>query len=80
VFAQAIGIAAGASLLYMLFVTWGPLARAAGRPAEGVLLVSAFVGAVIATAVSVVISATQKTEAVEEATHVSLAGRRVSVR
>jgi len=81
VLAQAISVTAGASMLFLLFVTWGPLARAAGRPAEGVLLVSAFVGAVLATAASIVISATQKTEVADEGgPHVSLGGRRIAVR
>jgi hypothetical protein len=80
VFALAAGVAAGASILFLVFVTWGPLAKAAGRPAEGGLLVAAFVGAVLATAVSVVIGATQKPEPIEDSTSVSLAGRRSPVR
>lgn len=79
-FALAAGIAAGASILFLLFVTWGPLAKAAGRPAEGGLLAAAFVGAVLATAVSVIIGATQKMEPMEDNTSVSLAGRRSPVR
>jgi tRNA A-37 threonylcarbamoyl transferase component Bud32 len=66
VFAQAVGTTAGAAILFMLFITWGPLSKAAGRPAESVLLLSAFVCAVLATAASVVISATSRPEQVEE--------------
>ena len=80
VFAQATGITAGASLLFMLFVTWGPLSRAAGRPAEGVLLVAAFVGLVMATAISVILSATQKPEPIDDAQNTPVAGRRIPVR
>jgi tRNA A-37 threonylcarbamoyl transferase component Bud32 len=79
VFAQAVGIASGASILFMLFITWGPLAKAPGRPAESVLLVAAFVGAVLATAASVVISATQRQDKLEEHGP-TVAGRRVPVR
>jgi tRNA A-37 threonylcarbamoyl transferase component Bud32 len=66
VFAQAMGAVAGSSILFMLFITWGPLAKAPSRPAESVLLLAAFVGAVIATAAGVVISATQRPEPIEE--------------
>ena len=66
VFAQAAGTTAGAAILFMLFVTWGPLAKAAGRPAENVLLLSAFVCAVLATAASVILSATSRPEPIEE--------------
>ena len=59
VFATAVGVAAGAAVLYMTFVTWAPLALAPGRPASNVLLVSAAVGAAIALALGVVISATE---------------------
>jgi tRNA A-37 threonylcarbamoyl transferase component Bud32 len=79
VFAQAVGIASGASVLFMLFITWGPLAKAPARPAETVLLVAAFVGAVLATAASVVISATQRQEQAEEHGP-TVAGRRSPVR
>jgi tRNA A-37 threonylcarbamoyl transferase component Bud32 len=79
VFAQAVGTVAGASLLFMLFVTWGPLAKAPARPAENVLLLAAFVGAVLATAASVVISATQPKEQVEEIAP-PMAARRLPVR
>ena len=79
VFAQAVGTVAGASLLFMLFITWGPLAKAPARPAENVLLLAAFVGAILATAASVVISATQPAEEAEEVAP-PMAARRVPVR
>jgi hypothetical protein len=79
VFAQAMGSLSGATILFMLFITWGPLANAPGRPAQGVLLVAAFVGAVLATAASVVISATQRPETVEEPSP-TVAARRLPVR
>jgi hypothetical protein len=79
VFAQTAGSIAGASILFMLFITWGPLSKAPARPAESVLLLAAFVGAVLATAAGVVIGATQRREPEEEA-GVSVAARRVPVR
>ena len=79
VFAQAAGIAVGAFVMFLLFITWGPLSKAAGRPSDGVLLAAAFVGAVLATAASVVIGATQRPEQPEEAGP-ALAGRRSPVR
>lgn len=78
VFAQAVGAVAGASILFMLFITWGPLASAA-RGSQNAMLVAAFVGAIIATAASVVISATQRPEKVEEAAP-PVAARRLPVR
>jgi len=79
VFAATAGIAAGAAILYMVFVTWAQLANSPGRPAGGVLLVAAFVGATLAVAVSVVISATERPEPSEEPTP-AMAGRHVPVR
>ena len=79
VFAQAVGTAAGASILFMLFITWGPLAKAPAPPAENALLLAAFVGAVISTAASVVISATERPEP-EEEHGTAVAGRRIPVR
>jgi tRNA A-37 threonylcarbamoyl transferase component Bud32 len=76
VFAQAAGIAAGAFVLFLIFITWGPLSKGAGRPADGVLLASAFAAAVLATAASVVIGATQRPELPEEDVP-GLGGRRV---
>jgi hypothetical protein len=68
VFATAVGVAAGAAVLYMTFVTWAPLALAPGRPASNVLLVSAAVGAAIALALGVVISATEHPDGDEDLT------------
>lgn len=79
VFATAAGVAAGASFLYMLFATWAPLSRSAGRPADAVLLVSATVGAVLALALSVVISATE-TPAEEDMPAAPIVAGRVRVR
>ncbi len=79
VLAQAVGAAAGASLLFMIFITWGPLASAPGRSAESVLLVSAFVGTILATAVGVVISATERAERAEDVAP-PVAARRLPVR
>ncbi len=59
VFATAVGVSAGAAILYMTYVTWAPLAFAPGRPASAVLFVSAVVGAVLALAFGVVVSATE---------------------
>jgi hypothetical protein len=79
VFAATAGIASGAAVLYMVFVTWAQLANSPGRPADGVLLVAAFVGATLAVAVSVVISATEKSEPIDEPAP-AMAGRHVAVR
>ena len=59
VFATAIGVTAGAAILYMTYVTWAPLAFAPGRPTTAVLFVSAAVGAVVALALGVIVSATE---------------------
>ena len=81
VFAQAVGTTSGALLLFMIFISWGPLANAPGRQAGSVLLLSAFVGLILATAASVVISATQPRERVpDEFEGVSVAARRSPVR
>jgi hypothetical protein len=66
VFATAVGVTAGAAVLYMTYVTWAPLALSPGRPASSVLLVSAAVGAAIALALGVVISATEHPKREEE--------------
>ncbi|MBU6424404.1 MAG: hypothetical protein KGQ88_10245, partial [Chloroflexi bacterium] len=79
VFAAAVGVAAGAALLYMLFVTWGPLATSPDRPADGVLLASAVVGAVVALGLGVVVSATEPPSD-EEVAPVPIAARRIPVR
>ena len=60
VFATLTGVGAGAAVLYMLFVTWAPLALSPARPSDGILFVAAFTGAVLAIAASVVISATER--------------------
>ena len=77
--AQAVGVVSGAIILFLLFITWGPLENAAGRPAEGVLFASAFVGVAFATACGVVIGATQRPEPEEEPAP-SVAARRLPVR
>ena len=79
VFATALGVAAGAAVLYMLFVTWAPLANSPGRPADGILFIAAFVGATLALATSVVISATERPEAKDEPAP-AMAGRHAVVR
>jgi hypothetical protein len=66
VFATAVGVSAGAAILYMTYVTWSPLAFAPGRPATAVLFVSAVVGAVVALALGVVVSATESPHADDE--------------
>ena len=77
--AQFAGVMAGAGILYLLFVTWGPLDHAAGRPSDSVLLVSAMVGVAFATATGVIIGATQRPE-VEEEPAPTVAARRLPVR
>jgi tRNA A-37 threonylcarbamoyl transferase component Bud32 len=77
--AHAIGVASGAIILFLLFMTWGPLENAAGRPAENVLAVAAFVGLAFALACGVVIGATQRPEADAEPAP-SVAARRLPVR
>jgi tRNA A-37 threonylcarbamoyl transferase component Bud32 len=76
---QAIGIVAGASILYLLFVTWGPLDHAAARPADSVLFVAAMVGVAFATATGVIIGATQR-PAPEDEPAPTVAARRLPVR
>ncbi len=66
VFATAVGVSAGAAVLYMTYVTWAPLALSPERPASSILLVSAAVGAAIALALGVVISATEHPEPDED--------------
>ncbi len=81
VFAAAVGVGSGAALLYMLFVTWGPLATSHGRPADAVLLLSAAVGSIVALALGIVVGATEQpdpADAEEEAPPV--AARRIPVR
>ncbi|HKY49668.1 MAG TPA: serine/threonine-protein kinase [Candidatus Limnocylindria bacterium] len=78
-FAQAVGVVSGAVILFLLFITWGPLDNAAGRPADGVLFVAAMVGVAFATALGVVIGATQRPEPEEEQAP-AMAARRLPVR
>ncbi|MGH2377477.1 MAG: serine/threonine-protein kinase [Candidatus Limnocylindria bacterium] len=80
VFATAVGVSAGAAVLYMLFVTWAPLATSPGRPDEAVLFVAAAVGAVLGLAFGVVISATESPEPTEDAPLPPLSGGRIPVR
>ncbi len=79
IFAAATGVSSGAAVLYMLFVTWAPLALSGGRPADGLLFIAALTGAVLATAASVVISATERPEEEDEPLP-AMAGRHISVR
>jgi hypothetical protein len=79
VFATTLGVVTGSAVLYMLFVTWAPLATSPGRPADGILFVAAFVGAILAIATSVVISATQQPEPDDEPAP-AMAGRHMVVR
>ena len=79
VFATTLGITAGASVLYMLFVSWAPLALSPGRPADGLLFIAALVGLTLAVATSVVISATERPERDEEPLP-AMAGRHALVR
>lgn len=79
VFATTIGVLAGAAVLYMLFVTWMPLASSPGRPTDGLLFVSALTGALLAIAMGVVISATERPEEQEEVLP-AMAGRHSPVR
>ena len=78
--AQFAGVMAGAGILYLLFVTWGPLDHAAGRPSDSILLVSAMVGVAFATATGVIIGATQRPEVEDEPPAPPVAARRLPVR
>lgn len=79
VFATAVGVVSGAGFLYMLFITTAPLALAPGRLAEDTLFLTAAVGAVLALAFGVVISATERPEAEVEPLP-TMAGRHIPVR
>ncbi len=79
IFATFTGVGTGAAVLYMLFVTWAPLSGSPGRPSDGILFVSAFTGAVLAIAASVVISATEQPETEDEPLP-AMAGRHATVR
>jgi tRNA A-37 threonylcarbamoyl transferase component Bud32 len=76
---QAVGILAGATILYLLFITWGPLDHAAGRPSDSVLFGSALVGVAFATATGVLIGATQRPDPEDEPAP-TVAARRLPVR
>lgn len=78
-FANTIGVIAGAAVLYMLFAATAPLAGATGRSADSVLFLSAGVGAILAIAVGVVISATERPETEDEGSP-SMSGRRLAIR
>lgn len=82
VLATALGVGAGATLLYMIFLAAGPLAAAPGRIADDVLFLSALTGALLALAIGVVISATEPHDVDEhEATILAgLGGGRLPVR
>jgi tRNA A-37 threonylcarbamoyl transferase component Bud32 len=77
--AQFVGVMCGGAILYLLFITWGPLDHAAARPADSVLLIAAMVGVAFATALGVVIGATER-PAPEEEHAPSVAARRLPVR
>lgn len=62
----AMGIGAGAAVLYMLFASWAPLALGMGRHSDGVLLSAAVVGAAIALPLAVILAATAPLEADDE--------------
>ena len=79
IFATFTGVGAGAAVLYMLFVTWAPLSASPGRPADGILFVSAFTGAALAIAASIVISATERPDEADEPLP-AMAGRHATVR
>jgi tRNA A-37 threonylcarbamoyl transferase component Bud32 len=79
VFATLTGVGGGAALLYMLFVTWGPLAASPGRLSDGILFVSAFTSAVLAIAASIIVSATEPAEEDNEPLP-AMAGRHIAVR
>jgi len=75
VFATALGVASGAMLLYLLFVTVAPLAQAPGRVADDVLFLSAMTGALLALAAGVVIGATEPAQPPEAEPSTPLAGK-----
>jgi tRNA A-37 threonylcarbamoyl transferase component Bud32 len=79
VFAAAAGIVSGAAVLYMLFVSWAPLANSPARPADGILFIAAFVGTTLAIATGVVINATEVPEPDDEPLP-AMAGRHAVVR
>ena len=64
--ATALGVFAGALLLYGTFVTWSALARAPDQLADRVLFFSAMTGALLALAATGLIGATRPLEPVSE--------------
>ncbi|TMC72136.1 MAG: hypothetical protein E6J13_05635 [Chloroflexi bacterium] len=79
VMAAGAGLVAGAAILYMLSVSLSMLDNAPDRPANGVLLLSALTGAILALALSIIIGATEKPEP-EAAESIPLSARRLPVR
>src|SRR3989475_1955952 len=79
VMAAGAGVAAGGGILYMMAVTLSMLDNAPDRPTNGVLLLSAVTGAILALALGIIIGATEKPEP-EAPESISLAARRMPVR
>ena len=79
VFAVGSGVASGAIILFMLAESWSPISLAPERPATGVLFIAAFMGACLALAAGVVISATEQPTA-EAQESIPLSARRMPVR
>lgn len=79
VMALGAGVVAGAGILYLLSVTLSMLDNAPDRPTNGVLLLSAVTGAILALALGIIIGATEKQE-VETHESIPLSARRLPVR
>ncbi|HEV8535528.1 MAG TPA: serine/threonine-protein kinase [Candidatus Limnocylindria bacterium] len=79
VFAAGAGVGMGALILYMLAVTLSMLDNAPDRPTNGVLLLSALTGAILALAAGILIGASEKPEP-EAPESISLSARRMPVR
>src|SRR5438445_3017798 len=79
VMAAGAGVVAGGGILYMMAVTLSMLDNAPDRPTNGVLLLSALTGAILALALGIIIGATEKPEP-EAQESISLAARRMPVR
>ena len=79
VLAAGAGVVAGAGILYMMAVTLSMLDNAPDRPTNGVLLLSAITGAILALALGIIIGATEKPEP-EAHESISLSARRLPVR
>ncbi len=65
-FATALGVFAGALLLFGLFSAWRPLANSPDATSDSVLFVTAMTGAFVSLATTVVIGATRPIEPVSE--------------